>query len=102
MEDREGGEELEYLLEAAGGARRIDGPDQGFCLFTAGVALQSPLRSGGYEAEVRRVVSLGGDTDTNAAVAGALVGALVGEAGGHLRMATKSPGRGPRARRGRA
>lgn len=81
VEDREGGEELEYLVEAAGGARRIDGPDQGFCLFTAGVALQAVLRSGDYETEVRRVVSLGGDTDTNAAVAGALVGALVGEGG---------------------
>ncbi|MGH2528740.1 MAG: ADP-ribosylglycohydrolase family protein [Actinomycetota bacterium] len=81
VEDREGGEELEYLVEAAGGARRIDGPDQGFCLFTAGVALQSLLGSGDYETEVRRVVSLGGDTDTNAAVAGALVGTRVGEAG---------------------
>lgn len=68
-------------MESAGGARRIDGPDRGFCLFTAGVALQSLLRSGDYETEVRRVVSLGGDTDTNAAAAGALMGALVGEAG---------------------
>lgn len=81
VDDGEGGEELEYLVEAAGGARRIDGPDQGFCLFTAGVALQSLLRIGEYETEVRRVVSLGGDTDTNAAVAGALQGALVGEGG---------------------
>jgi len=81
VENREGGEELEYLVEAAGGARRIDGPDQGFCLFASGVALQSLLRSGEYETEVRRAVSLGGDTDTNAAVAGALMGALVGEGG---------------------
>jgi len=81
VEDREGGEELEYLVEAGGEARRIDGPDQGFCLLTAGVALQSLLRSSDYETEVRRVVSLGGDTDTNAAVAGALMGALVGEEG---------------------
>lgn len=81
VEGREGGEELEYLVEAASGARRIDGPDQGFRLFTAGVALQSLLRSRDYETEVLRVVSLGGDTDTNAAVAGALMGALVGEGG---------------------
>ncbi|MGH2658631.1 MAG: ADP-ribosylglycohydrolase family protein [Actinomycetota bacterium] len=81
VDDREGGEELEYLVETAGGARRMDGPDQGFCLFTAGVALQSLLRSSDYETEVRRAVSLGGDTDTNAAVAGALMGALVGESG---------------------
>jgi ADP-ribosyl-[dinitrogen reductase] hydrolase len=79
--EREGGEELEYLVEMAGVGRRIDGPDQGFCLFTAGVALQSLLGTGDFEAEVRRVVALGGDTDTNAAVAGALLGALVGEDG---------------------
>ena len=79
--DRDGGEELEYLVEMAGVGRRIDGPDQGFCLFTAGVGLQSLLGTGDFEAEVRRVVSLGGDTDTNAAVAGALLGALVGEKG---------------------
>jgi ADP-ribosyl-[dinitrogen reductase] hydrolase len=79
--DREGGEELEYLVEMAGVGRRIDGPDQGFCLFTAGVGLQSLLGTGDFETELRRVVSLGGDTDTNAAVAGALLGALVGEGG---------------------
>jgi ADP-ribosyl-[dinitrogen reductase] hydrolase len=79
--DRPGGEELEYLVETAGGIRAIDGPDQGFCLFTAGIGLQAMLRSRDFETEVRRVVSLGGDTDTNGAVAGALLGALVGEAG---------------------
>jgi ADP-ribosyl-[dinitrogen reductase] hydrolase len=79
--DRNGGEELEYLVEMAGVGRRIDGPDQGFCLFTAGVGLQSLLGTGDFEAEVRRVVSLGGDTDTNAAVAGALLGTVVGENG---------------------
>jgi ADP-ribosyl-[dinitrogen reductase] hydrolase len=81
VEDGEGGEELEYLVEMAGVGRPIDGPDQGFCLFTAGVALQSLLGTGDFEVEVSRVVALGGDTDTNAAVAGALLGALVGEAG---------------------
>ena len=79
--DREGGEELEYLVEIAGVGRAIDGPDQGFCLFTAGVALQSLLGTGDFEVEVSRVVSLGGDTDTNAAVAGALLGTVVGENG---------------------
>lgn len=79
--EREGGEELEYLVEAVGSARPIDGPDQGFCLFTAAVALQALLRGGDAQAELRRVVGLGGDTDTNAAVAGALIGARDGEAG---------------------
>jgi ADP-ribosyl-[dinitrogen reductase] hydrolase len=78
---REGGEELEFLVDAAGSKRQIDGPDQGFCLFTAGVAFQALVRGGGFEAEVRRVVSLGGDADTNAAVAGALLGARDGLGG---------------------
>ncbi len=81
VRDREGGEELEHLVDVAGGARPIDGPDQGFCLFTAGVGLQALVRSPDYERGIRRVVSLGGDTDTNGAVAGALLGALVGAAG---------------------
>src|SRR6266540_46469 len=81
VEDREGGEELEYLVEMAGVGRPIDGPDQGFCLFTAGVALQSLLGTGDFEVEISRVVALGGDTDTNAAVAGALLGTVVGENG---------------------
>lgn len=76
--DLEGGEELEFLVEAVGGSRPIDGPDQGFCLFTAGVAFQALVRGGDFEAETRRVVALGGDTDTNAAVAGALLGARDG------------------------
>jgi ADP-ribosylglycohydrolase len=47
-------------------------------LFTVGVAFQALLREGDVETELRRVVSLGGDTDTNAAVAGALLGARDG------------------------
>lgn len=78
VEPLEGSEELEYLVEMAGSPRPIDGPDQGFCLFTAGVAFQALLRDGSFEAEVRRVVSLGGDTDSNGAVAGALLGAREG------------------------
>jgi len=79
--DHEGGEELEYLAEAAGGARPVDGPDQGFCLFTAGLAFQALVRGGNAESELRRVVSIGGDTDTNAAVAGALLGVRDGVEG---------------------
>lgn len=76
--EREGGEELEYLVEAAGRARPIDGPDMGFALFTAGLALQVAAEQPAFEEGLRRVVGLGGDTDTNAAVAGALLGALHG------------------------
>ena len=78
LSDREGGEELEFLVGEAGRARQIDGPDQGFTLFTAGIALQVAGEELGFEDGLRYVVGLGGDTDTNAAVAGALLGALHG------------------------
>jgi ADP-ribosylglycohydrolase len=78
VEEREGGEELEYLVGEAGRSRPIDGPDQGFALFTAGIALQVAGEGLGLEEGLRHVVSLGGDTDTNAAVAGALLGATHG------------------------
>ncbi len=76
--DHEGGEELEYLVGEAGRGRPIDGPDQGFTLFTAGIALQVAGEGRGFEEGLRHVVGLGGDTDTNAAVAGALLGAASG------------------------
>jgi ADP-ribosyl-[dinitrogen reductase] hydrolase len=75
---KEGGEELEYLVAEAGHARPIDGPDMGFTLFTAGIGLQIAADGLSFEEGLRYVVSLGGDTDTNAAVAGALLGALYG------------------------
>ncbi len=50
----------------------------GFTLFTAGIGLQVAAEGVGFEEGLRRVVGLGGDTDTNAAVAGALLGALHG------------------------
>jgi ADP-ribosyl-[dinitrogen reductase] hydrolase len=76
--DREGGEELEYLVAEAGRARPLDGPDMGFTLFTAGIGLQMAAEGMPFEEGSRYVVSLGGDTDTNAAVTGALLGALRG------------------------
>ena len=75
---REGAEELEYLVGAAGRARPIDGPDMGFALFTAGIGLQVAGEGRGFEDGLRWVVGLGGDTDANGAVAGALLGALHG------------------------
>lgn len=81
VEELDGGEELEFLVEVAGSSRAIDGPDQGFCLFTAGVALQALVSGGDADTQLRRVVSLGGDADTNAAVAGALLGARDGTPG---------------------
>jgi len=80
VSDREGGEELEFLVGEAGRSRQIDGPDQGFCLFTAAIALQVAGEELDFEDGLRYVVGLGGDTDTNAAVAGALLGVLHGAA----------------------
>jgi ADP-ribosyl-[dinitrogen reductase] hydrolase len=77
----EGGEELEYLVAEAGRARPIDGPDAGFVLFCAGIALQTAARAASFEEGVSYVVSLGGDTDANAALTGALLGAALGRAG---------------------
>jgi ADP-ribosyl-[dinitrogen reductase] hydrolase len=81
VQDRAGGEELEYLVDAVGRERPVDGPDQGFCLFAAAVGLQALAGGEPFEPALRRVVALGGDTDTNGAVAGALIGAAVGAAG---------------------
>jgi ADP-ribosyl-[dinitrogen reductase] hydrolase len=78
---REGGEELQFLVEAVGRSRTIDGPDQGFCLFTAAAGLQGLLRYEAFEPAIRHVIGLGGDADTNAAITGALMGAHVGEPG---------------------
>ena len=77
-EEREGAEELEFLVEAAGVTRAVDGPDQGFVLFTAGIALRTAALAAGFEEGIRAVIAGGGDTDTNAAVAGALLGARDG------------------------
>lgn len=74
----EGGEELEFLVGEAGRARPLDGPDMGFTLFCAGIALQVAGEGLGFEQGLRHVVGLGGDTDTNAAVAGSLLGAAHG------------------------
>jgi ADP-ribosyl-[dinitrogen reductase] hydrolase len=80
VQDHEGGEELEYLAREAGRARPVDGPDMGFTLFTTGLALRVAAEGVGFEDGTRHVVSLGGDTSSNAAVAGALLGAAVGRA----------------------
>jgi ADP-ribosyl-[dinitrogen reductase] hydrolase len=79
--ERGGGEELQHLVDDAGRGRPIDGPDMGFALFAAGIALQVTADAPGFEEGLRSVVALGGDTDTNAAVTGALLGALHGRQG---------------------
>jgi ADP-ribosylglycohydrolase len=77
-EGREGAEELEHLVEEAGRARPVDGPDMGFTLFAAGLGLRAAAGAPSFAEGLLSVVALGGDTDTNAAVAGALLGARDG------------------------
>ena len=69
---------MEELIDGAGISRPIDGPDQGFCFFTAGVALRTAVTAESFREGLLEVVTLGGDTDTNAAVAGAVLGARDG------------------------
>jgi ADP-ribosyl-[dinitrogen reductase] hydrolase len=78
---RPGDEELEYLVDQAGRARPVDGPDSAFVFFATGIALRIVAERVGFEDGLRSVVGLGGDTGANAAVAGALLGALHGRPG---------------------
>ena len=77
---QEGDEELEHLVDQAGRAGRSTAP-------TWGPRSSPPGRTAGrrrgarFEEGLRHVVGLGGDTDINAAVAGALLGARHGRGG---------------------
>jgi ADP-ribosyl-[dinitrogen reductase] hydrolase len=62
---------------------------------TLGSAVWALRRGGGFEAVLRRVVDLGGDTDTGACVAGALAGAVSGMAGIPARWSSVVHGRVP-------
>src|SRR5438445_5511292 len=55
--ERDGGEELEYLVHEAGRARPVDGPDMAFTLFAAGLALQVAAEADDVEGGLRHVVS---------------------------------------------
>ncbi len=55
-----------------------DAMDMGYTLKAMQVALWCAVQEGSFETIVSSVVSAGGDTDTNAAVAGAVMGALRG------------------------
>lgn len=58
---------------------RVDGHDQGFVLHTVELAFSALASSADFEEGIVAVVSRGGDTDTNACVAGALLGAKAGK-----------------------
>jgi len=83
--DQVGGHpQLEQVLEAVWTrdhdhlAALATGPQMGACWTTLGVALHALRTAPDYESGVLWAIALGGDTDTNAAVAGALLGARHG------------------------
>ena len=59
-------------------ALTVDGADRGYCVLTTELAFSALAHAQDFESGLVRVVSRGGDTDTNAAVAGALLGAKFG------------------------
>lgn len=72
---------VEALDLAAVGAPDCDGESQGWVLVALQNAFYELLHAASVEAAVVTTVQRGGDTDTNAAVAGALLGAVYGRAG---------------------
>jgi len=56
----------------------VDGEDRGFVLHTVEIAFSALATAADFEDGIVAVVSRGGDTDTNACVAGALLGAKLG------------------------
>ena len=72
------------IHRAAGGAfadLSLDGADMGYTLLSLEAALVADRTSCPFEAGLRAVVEAGGDTDTNGAIAGALLGARHGLTG---------------------
>jgi ADP-ribosyl-[dinitrogen reductase] hydrolase len=69
---------VEALLAAEHGPRAADGENQGWVLIALQNAFHDLLHAPGLEAGVVASVARGGDTDTNAAIAGALLGAVHG------------------------
>ena len=59
---------------------RFDGDDMGFTLLSLQAALISYWCAGDFESGLRKVVEAGGDTDTNGAIVGAVLGARFGHA----------------------
>ncbi len=57
----------------------VDGDDQGYVLRTVEIAFSALATAPTFEEGLMSVVSRGGDTDTNGAVAGALLGAKHGK-----------------------
>lgn len=59
----------------------LDGPSMGYTLLTLTAALVAYWRAPSFESGLREVIEAGGDTDTNGAAAGAVLGARFGVEG---------------------
>jgi ADP-ribosyl-[dinitrogen reductase] hydrolase len=79
-DEARGQPELEHAIDLASAADRealaamAVGPAAGACWTSVSIALHALAHLDEYEPGIAWVISLGGDTDTNAAVAGALIG----------------------------
>ncbi|HET9315046.1 MAG TPA: inositol monophosphatase family protein [Vicinamibacteria bacterium] len=71
---------VEALDAAESAPRQADGPNQGWVLIALQNAFHDLLHARSLEEGVVASVARGGDTDTNAAIAGALLGAVHGRA----------------------
>jgi ADP-ribosylglycohydrolase/fructose-1,6-bisphosphatase/inositol monophosphatase family enzyme len=69
---------VQALDAAESEARRADGENQGWVLIALQNAFHDVLHASGPEEGIVASVARGGDTDTNAAIAGALLGAVHG------------------------
>jgi len=72
---------IKALEAAAHAAPRCDGSSQGWVLIALQNAFYELLHAGTVEDGLARTILRGGDTDTNAAIAGALLGAVHGREG---------------------
>lgn len=84
------GKELSIATMAETGASpKLKDDDGGFVLDSLSIAIAALLDKRGLEDVLVDVVRIGGDTDTNAAISGGLLGARDGEDGIPLRWRTK-------------
>ena len=74
-------EAVSEAFEQGIGDLRLDGPSMGYTLLALKAGLISLLRAPDFERGVRDVIEAGGDTDTNGAVVGAVLGARFGAEG---------------------
>ena len=78
-------ERLHEASRATVGDLQFDGRNMGYTLLSMQAALASYWRARNFETGLRQIVEAGGDTDTNGAIVGAILGARFGLGGIPLR-----------------